>query len=113
MKKIILLLTITCLWATSKAQTRTSHIDFTQYAGKTGTYCDTVYSFKKVNDTLTLVDMGGYYPNQNFTLAVKGNKITINWAGLKKKHICVTGTVILFKQKPEIVVYDPETLKFN
>jgi hypothetical protein len=114
MKKLALLLTISIGFSlASKAQTKTGRIDYSQYVGKTSTYCDTVYSFKKVNDTLTLVDMGGYYPNQNFTLVVKGNKIPANWADYKKKHVCVTGTVILFKQKSEIVVIDPDALKFD
>ncbi len=45
----------------SRAQTTAPSSNFAQYAGKTATLCDTVYSFKKVSDTLTLVDMGGYY----------------------------------------------------
>jgi len=96
--------------ATSFAQGRFSDADFNKRLGKTGTLCDTIYSMKIVSDTLTLLNMGGVYPNQKYTVAVKGNKINLNWAGLKGKPLCVTGVFILYKGRPEIEVAEPDRI---
>jgi len=51
--------------------------------------------------------MGGIYPNQKYTIAIKGNKITLPWDKLKGKPICVTGVFEMFKGRPEIEIADP------
>jgi len=97
----------------SSAQERFSEADFNKRLGKTGTLCDTIYSLKIVSDTLTLLNMGGAYPNQKYTIAVKGNKINLNWAGLKGKPLCVTGVFILYKGRPEIEVAEPDRINMT
>lgn len=97
----------------SFAQERFSEADFNKRLGKTGTLCDTIYSMKIVSDTLTLLNMGGVYPNQKYTVAVKGNKINLNWAGLKGKPLCVTGVFILYKGRPEIEVAEPDRINMT
>ena len=92
------------------AQKSFSTADFKKGLGKTGTLCDTVYSLRIVSDTLTLLNMGAAYPNQKYTIAVKGNKINLDWAHLKGKNLCVTGVFILFKERPEIEVAQPEQI---
>jgi len=69
-----------------------------------------VTSIKIFNDTLTLINMGANYPNQKYTIAVKGNKITLDWANLKGKTVCVTGVYELHKNRPEIVVAQPNQI---
>jgi len=109
MKKIILTSFILILLAaTASAQKTFSAADFTKNLGKTGTICDTVYSLHIVSDTLTLLNMGGAYPNQKYTIAVKGNKITLDWTHLKGKPLCVTGVFLLYKERPEIEIAQPE-----
>jgi len=95
------------------AQERFSQADFNKRLGKTGTLCDTIYSLKIVSDTLTLLNMGGVYPNQKYTIAVKGNKINLNWAGLKGKPLCATGVFILYKGRPEIEVAEPDRINMT
>ena len=92
------------------AQQTFSAEDFTKNINKTGTLCDIVYSLHIVSDTLTLLNMGGAYPNQKYTVAVKGNKITLDWASLKGKRLCVTGVFLLFKGAPEIEIAQPEQI---
>lgn len=53
--------------------------DFKANLGKTKTLCDVVASVRTFSDTLTLINMGGAYPNQKYTIAVKGDKI--KWIG--------------------------------
>src|SRR6201996_6268599 len=90
------------------AQEHFTEADFHNKLGKTGTLCDTIYSLKIVSDTLTLLNMGGVYPNQKYTVAVKGNKITLPWDKLKGKPLCVTGIFEMYKGRPEIEITEPE-----
>jgi len=109
MKKILFLFVITLAFAaTASAQKRFAVADFSKNLGKTGTLCDTVYSLRIVSDTLALLNMGGVYPNQKYTVAVKGNKITLDYTNLKGKPLCVTGVFLMYKNKPEIQISEPE-----
>ncbi len=98
------------LAGTAAAQQKFSMAEFTKNLGKTGTLCDTVYSVHIVSDTLTLLNLGGPYPKQKYTVAVKGNKITLDWSTLKGKPLCVTGVFELFKERPEIEIAQPEQI---
>ncbi len=95
---------------TASAQQSFSNEYFTKKLGKTGTLCDTVYSVRIMSDTLTLMNMGGAYPNQKYTIAVKGTKISLDWANMKGKPLCVTGVFEMFKNRPEIVIALPEQI---
>jgi hypothetical protein len=109
MKKLILSIFVMLIFAGSAlAQKSFSATAFAKNLGKTGTLCDTVYSLRIVSDTLTLLNMGGVYPNQKYTVAVKGNKITLDYTSLKGKPLCVTGVFIMYKNKPEIQISEPE-----
>jgi DNA/RNA endonuclease YhcR with UshA esterase domain len=77
------------------------------------TLCDTVYDYKVVNDTLKLLNIGGRYPNQLLTVAVKGKKIVLKPETLKGKKVCFQGQVTLFKNKPELVATEPEQVVVN
>jgi len=87
--------------------------DFKNNIGKVGTLCDTVYSYKAVSDTLTLLNMGAAYPRQKYTIAVKGNQIKLDLSSIKGKHVCATGTFEFFKGQPEIVADKPEQITVN
>jgi hypothetical protein len=114
MKKLILTaLLATALAGTVKAQNKFSATDFKAGLGKTGTLCDTVYSLKIVSDTLALLNMGGAYPHQKYTIAIKGNKVTLDLPNIKRKAICVTGVFELFKDQPEIVASRPEQIEVH
>jgi hypothetical protein len=108
MKKILfaVFIVIACS-KTAAAQHAFSAADFNKELGKTGTLCDTVYSLHVFSDTLTLLNLGGVYPNQKYTVAVKGNKISLDWTTLKGKPLCVTGVFILYKNRPEIEITEP------
>lgn len=73
--------------------------------------CDTVVDYRVVNADLTLLNLGGRYPNQNLTIAVKGSAIKFNPALIKGKAACFYGEVTIFKNKPEMVVTEPAQIK--
>jgi len=108
MKKLLLIFAITIAYtANAMAQKRFSADDFAKNLGKTGTLCDTVYSLRVVSDTLALLNMGGVYPNQKYTVAIKGNKVTLDYTNLKGKPLCVTGVFLMYRNKPEIQISEP------
>jgi hypothetical protein len=114
MKKLILSIFIVLAFAgTASAQKAFSSADFAKNLGKTGTLCDTVYSLRVVSDTLALLNLGGVYPNQKYTVAVKGNKVNLDYTKLKGKPLCVTGVFIMYKNRPEIEVTEPEQINKN
>ena len=84
---------------------------FNKNLGKKGTLCDTVKSLRIVNDTLTLLNMGGSYPHQRYTVVIRGNKIVLDWTKITGKTICVTGVFEIYKEQPQIAVADPLLIK--
>jgi hypothetical protein len=114
MKKLILAAFLIVAFAgTAAAQQTFSATEFNKNLGKNGTLCDTIYSLRVVSDTLTLLNFGGVYPNQKYTVAVKGNKINLDWSTMKGKPLCVTGVFILYKGRPEIEVTEPDRINMN
>lgn len=73
--------------------------------------CDTVIDYRVVNTDLTLLNLGGKYPNQTLTIAVKGTNIKINPASIKGKVACFYGEISIFKNKPEMVITEPAQIK--
>ena len=111
MNKILTAIALFFFFAgTAKAQQTFSAAEFLKKLNKTGTLCDTVYSVKIISDTLTWLNMGGNYPNQKYTVAVKGNKISLDWTNIKGKRLCVTGVFLLYKETPEIEIAEPEQI---
>jgi hypothetical protein len=64
-----------------------------------------------------LLDLGGFHPNQQLTVVIKGQDRS-RFTGkpeeyFKGKAVCVTGTIIDYKGKPEIVITDPKDIKLD
>jgi hypothetical protein len=114
MKKIFLAtFAAIALAGAAKAQQTFSTEYFNKHLGKTGTLCDTIYSFHIVSDTLTLLNMGGNYPKQKYTVAIKGNRISLDWVKIKGKPLCVTGVFELYKNRPEIEITEPDRINMK
>ncbi|WP_345949098.1 MULTISPECIES: hypothetical protein [unclassified Mucilaginibacter] len=79
--------------------------------GKKVAVCDTVYDYRVVSEALTLLNLGGRYPNQRLTVTVKGAGVKINAAAMKGKPACFYGEVTMFKNRPELVVTEPDQIK--
>jgi len=114
MKKILLIILIISAFSfKASAQEKFNLNDFTKSVGKRITLCDTVFSYKILSDTVTLLNMGGNYPNQHFTVVVTGKEIELNYDTIKGKHICVTGDAAMYKNKPEIMIYHVNQFEFK
>ena len=112
MKKLVLAFIISAAFTVNAKAQSFDAADFKANLGKYKTLCDEVYSIRIFSDTLTLINMGGAYPNQKYTIAVKGNKLVLDWANLKGKRMCVTGVFEMHKGRPEIVAAQPEQITF-
>jgi hypothetical protein len=79
------------------------------FVGKTVSVSGKVYGSKDIG-SMVLVNLGGAYPNQLLTVALKGKAKELG-AQLADKVITVTGDVIDYKGKPEIIVTDTAQIK--
>jgi micrococcal nuclease len=98
------------------AQIKIAAKDAAHHIGETVTITDKVYSTKLITQSnMTLLNLGGYYPNQTLTIMIPGADRE-NFKGLpevyyKGKDVTVTGKIVDYHGKPEIVVTDPSQLK--
>lgn len=69
------------------------------------TICAKVYG-SKVLDNMTLMNLGASYPDQLLTVVLRGDARDA-YKGLDRQVVCVTGKVVSYKDKPEIIVTDP------
>lgn len=113
MKKLILAFLITAAFSVKASAQTFNADDFKANLGKSKTLCDEVSSVRTFSDTLTLVNMGGAYPNQKYTIAVKGTKIKLDWESLKGKKLCATGVFEMHKGRPEIVATEPAQIQLQ
>lgn len=97
---IIIALTISPVWAaTILAGQAASHV------GETATV-EGLATQVKVSRGATFVDIDGMYPSQTFTAVVFASDAASvgDLSGLRGKTVDVTGTIRLYRGKPEIVV---------
>jgi S1/P1 Nuclease len=72
------------------------------------TICAKVYG-SKVLDNMTLMNLGASYPDQLLTVVLRGDARD-TYKGLDRQVVCVTGKVVSYKDKPEIIVTDPKMI---
>jgi micrococcal nuclease len=104
---------VMALQYSSQAQASVTAADAAKYMGKRITVCDKVYGgryFEHSDNTPTLLNMGAAYPNNPFTFVIQGeNRKKFSYKPeewLVNKEVCVTGEIIEFKGKPEMLVSD-------
>jgi DNA/RNA endonuclease YhcR with UshA esterase domain len=119
MKYLLILISFVALFAVkASAQTTIAAKDAAKHTGETVTICDKVYSTKLLDGSnMTFLDLGGFHPKQALTLVIKGDDRS-KFKGapevdFKGKNVCVTGVIVDFKGKPEIVLSDPTQLKLD
>ena len=120
MKKIILICTILFLAKIGIAQQTFTPEDAAKHVGDSITVCGKIFGgrfFETSTNTPTLLNMGAAFPNSPITVMIPGNvRAKLGYAPeieLREKLICVTGTVVLFKNKPEIILYDTKQLEIK
>jgi hypothetical protein len=113
MKTLILFLC--CLSASLWSQEVTLE-NIGTFEGKIVTFCAPITGTyqTKGERKVTYLNFGKAYPDHSFTV-VFFEKVLKTFSydplTLKGKQVCITGKVILYKEKPEIVLYDEKDLK--
>ena len=109
---VILLLTIS-----TKAQKEISIDSLRQHIGDSVKVCAKIYGgifLDRSTDSNTLLNAGGSYPNAPLTILIKMNARqqfkNPPEVFFKDKEVCVTGKIILYKDNPEIVVYEEKQI---
>ncbi len=92
--------------------------DAPKRVGDSITVCGKIFGgryFETSNGSPTLLNMGAPFPASPLTVMIPGDvRNKIGYAPeiqLKDKNVCVTGRIQLFKDKPEIVIYNMSQLK--
>ena len=71
--KLFLIASIGIIAQIGHAQTQVASKDAANHIGETIMVCDKVYSTKLITGSnMTLLNLGGYYPNQLLTVMIKG-----------------------------------------
>lgn len=116
MKKIYLSLLAVCVAGITNAQTNIKLEEVSRHIGDSVTVCgqvDDLRYFESSKNSPTFLNIGGKYPNQLLTVVIWGDvrkQFKNNPDELKGKQVCITGRIILFKDRPEIVIGQPEQL---
>lgn len=118
MKKITLALFIAFAAFAAKAQTTISAKDAAKHIGEEVTICDKIFSGKFLsNASLTLLDVGGSHPSEILSLVIKGDDrkkfSTAPEDKFKGKQVCITGKLVDYKGKPEIMITDTTQIKID
>jgi DNA/RNA endonuclease YhcR with UshA esterase domain len=98
------------------AQTKIAPKAAAKHIGEEVMVTGKIFSGKLIaSNNMTLLDMGGFNPNQELTIMIIGTERG-KFKGkpeedYKGKEVTVTGKLIDYKGKPEIVVSDPTQLK--
>jgi hypothetical protein len=117
MKKGLIAIVSLFLVVTAQAQKEISIDSLSQHIGDSVTICTKIYGgiyLDRSNGTPTLLNAGGAYPNAPLTIMIPGdargkfkNPPEVFY---KDKEVCISGKIILYKEKPEIIVYDEKQI---
>lgn len=119
MKKFFTLISLLFVYYSSMAQTFTAE-EASKKVGDSITVCGKIYGgrfFETSAGSPTLLNMGAAFPASPLTIMIPGDvRMKMGYAPeqeLKDKNICVKGRVILYKGKPEIIIYNTSQLQIQ
>ncbi|NOT50031.1 MAG: hypothetical protein HOP10_01990 [Chitinophagaceae bacterium] len=109
MKKFTLAVITAFLCITAQAQKEIRIEDITSHVGDSVTVCAKVYGGIYLDrSNLTLLNVGGAYPNAPLTLVIRQREKfkEAPETFYKDKEVCITGKIVLYKEKPQIELYE-------
>ena len=113
--KFILMIILSISCTVSFAQQEVKVDDAKNHVGENVKICTKIYGGKFFErDTLTLLNAGAAYPDAPLTIVIHGEarKAFNNNPEeyYKGAEVCITGTIELFKEKPQIVVTNKDQI---
>ena len=119
MKHINFLLFALLFTGIAYGQTSIKLEEVSEHTGDSVTVCGLVTDmryFENSKNQPTFLNIGDSYPNQKLTVVIWGSvktRFKESIENLKGKQICITGRIILFKERPEIVIENPEQITWQ
>jgi hypothetical protein len=116
MKQILFTLFTFCVIGMANGQTAIRLDEVNSHIGDSVTVCGKVSGmryFENSKDKPTFLNIGDKYPNQQLTVVIWERVRTVftgKVEDLADKQICITGRIILYKERPEIVIDKPEQI---
>lgn len=114
MKKFIILIIALYITGKAGAQQTIPMTALNAHVGDSVTVCTKIYGgvyLEHSKGTPTLLNAGDSYPNNPLTILiwpdVRGLFKESPEFFYKDKEVCITGKIILYKEKPEIIIYNP------
>ena len=119
MKKLVTLITFFLIAVCLYAQQPISGDSLSKYEGKVVSVCAKVTGTYVSNgkSKTTFINFGKPFPNHSFSVVIFENDLS-NFSykparKLRRKNICVTGTVKIYKGKPEMIVEKEEQIRIK
>jgi hypothetical protein len=116
--KTLLIVLFCLIMAPSFAQQQIKIDEAKNHVGDSVKICSKIYDtkyFKSSQDPITLLDMGDKYPNNPLSIVIPADvrKLfkTPPEEYYKGAHVCVTGKIQIYKEKPEIVIRSAEQIQ--
>jgi hypothetical protein len=117
MKKVLLYFICFFSLSTAFAQRQISLKDAAVYNGDSVLVCGKIAGgkyFSESKDSLTLLNVGGAYPNQLLTLVIKADArkefTSAPETFYKDKQVCIYGRVSMYNEKPQIIIYHADQI---
>ena len=119
MKKILLILFICFVSKLSFSQAHSPE-DAANHVGDSIKICGKIFGgrfFETSNNSPTLLNMGAAFPTSPLTVMIPGDvRSKMGYAPeieLKEKNVCVSGKIVLFKEKPQVIIYNTSQLEIT
>ena len=120
MKQLFISLSFFLISFCATAQQKISIEKASEHEGDSVIICSKVYGgkfFSNKEPTITLLNVGAAYPNSLLTIVIKGDNRTVFSNKPEEfyinKEICVTGTIRIFKGKPEIEISSEKAITIS
>src|SRR5689334_6505916 len=117
-RSLLFVLLATGISLSAFSQTSIKPEEAIKHVGDSVKVCGKIYGgiyLANSKTQLTLLNMGGNYPNAPLTIVIGPDlRSKLGYqpeVKFKEKDVCVTGKVILYKEKPEIEITDSNQLK--
>lgn len=116
MKKLFIPVIFVCISTALIAQTPIKLEEVSKHVGDSVTVCGKVAGlryFEHSKNKPTFLNIGANHPNQLLTVVIWETAralFTTKPEDLMDKEICITGRIILYKERPEIVIERPEQI---
>lgn len=117
MKKIIAILSFSLATTIACAQQEIKIEDAAKHEGDSVTICTKIFGgryFENSNRAPTLLNAGAKYPDAPLTIVIFGENRTAFKNKPEEfyidKKVCVSGKIVIFKGKPEIIVTEEKQI---